>query len=202
MTNVDVARDALAVVQGVLVRRAHRRGGRDVLAVKTGAPSVVAVFTCAATAPYPCVYTRCWFCHVPPSAGIPGWRDLAARDHQHPFLAVDLIAVDVDVEELVVLAEPLQGLEVVPQDGGAPQADVRDRGGVVPDVGRRDGRRQAGGVEVDRVQRRRPSGCRRCCRRCTAPRAGTPAAPHGSAARTRDRPCRAAPTRSPAAPRR
>ncbi len=60
-----VPRRALAVVHALAVAL-ERRGAdrRDVPEREDGCPSVVAAFTCEATAPNPCVYCRCTFCHV------------------------------------------------------------------------------------------------------------------------------------------
>ena len=57
-----------------------------------------------------------------------------ARTMSTRSLVVEDVSVDVDVTELVVLLDPLQGLEVLLQDRGTPQPDVVDRGLVRRDL--------------------------------------------------------------------
>jgi hypothetical protein len=52
---------------------------------------------------------------------------LAGRDHHLPRRALDRVAVDVDVAELVVLPDRLQVLDADLEDAWFPQADVADR---------------------------------------------------------------------------
>jgi hypothetical protein len=124
--------------------------------VNCGAPSALAVFTCDARAEA----VRVRDVPVLPRAattGDPVLADLAGRDHQHAPIAVHRVAVDVDVEELVVLTDPLQRLEVIVQHVGTPQADVRDRRGVRPHVLRRHRRTHPPGLRDDPVEAERLS---------------------------------------------
>ena len=82
--------------------------------------------------------------------------DLARGDHQDPLLVVDRIAVHVHVVEVVVLTEPLYGLQVLLQHRRPPHADVRYRPRVVRDLFRRQrARRNVALLRLDRAEAER-----------------------------------------------
>ncbi len=89
-------------------------------------------------------------------------RHLAARHHQDASLAVDLVAVHIHVVEVVVLPDPLDGLEVLLQDRGTPQADVRDRCRVRAHVVGGHGRLEGPLLQADLRRDRTRAGSRRC----------------------------------------
>jgi hypothetical protein len=63
----------------------------------------------------------------PWAAVLPVGVDLADRDHHLAPVAVDRVAVDVDVGEVVVLGDGLEVADAGPQHLGVPEADVVDR---------------------------------------------------------------------------
>ncbi len=90
---------------------------------------------------------------------------LASRDHQDASLAVDDVAVDVDVVELVVRPEPLQREVAGAQDVGAPEPDVLRSSPRWPGRLPRSRRDRVPGRRSRSPRARTPASSPRCCPR-------------------------------------